>query len=104
MVQMTPAGGIEFMSPQPFVARTNSMALDAAQSAAALTSEWPANALNEMFLLRDQHGKPMAHFPYLVRLEDGRVIRGVTDKLGQAERISTGDKPLKMTIGPDIQN
>ena len=62
------------------------------------------DALNEMFVLRDQHGKPLAHFPYVVRLEDGRVIRGVTDKLGQAQRIYTGDKPLKATIGLDIQN
>jgi type VI secretion system secreted protein VgrG len=104
MVQMTPAGGIEFMSPQALKAQTSSMALDAPQSAAALTSEWPADSLNEMFVLRNQHGKPMAHFPYVIEVEDGRVIRGMTNKLGQAERVYTGDKPLKMKIGPDTQN
>ena len=59
------------------------------------------DSLNEMFVLRDQNGKPVANFQYKVTLANGRVVRGVTDKLGQAQRLDTGCKALKMLIQAD---
>jgi type VI secretion system secreted protein VgrG len=59
---------------------------------------------DEMFVLKDQHGDPIADFAYKVTLGDGKVYRGVTNEKGEAMRIGTGSKAMGMKFEPDIDD
>lgn len=56
---------------------------------------------NEMFVLHDQKGRPIKNFPYQIKLANGRVVTGITDKHGRAQRIGTGEQVIDMHFGVD---
>jgi uncharacterized protein (DUF2345 family) len=57
---------------------------------------------NEQFVLQDElSGEPMIHTPYKIVLDDGRVMRGVTDEAGRTLRIGTGGKAVGLKLMPD---
>jgi uncharacterized protein (DUF2345 family) len=58
---------------------------------------------NEMFVLKDKKGNPVANFPYQIQLENGRVVRGVTDEMGRTQRVGSGAASSGLSIKPDVQ-
>jgi hypothetical protein len=43
----------------------------------------------------------MIHTPYKIVLDDGRIVRGVTDEAGRTLRIGTGGKAVGLKLMPD---
>jgi type VI secretion system secreted protein VgrG len=87
MVQMTPAGGIEFMSPQPFVAHTSSMSLTAPANGQVAIPKLPTGDLKQqmIFTLRSHPGaaSPMVLEPYTLYKDGAEIAKGVTDENGE---------------------
>ena len=57
---------------------------------------------NELLVLRDRKGRPVAHFPYRLTLADGRVVSGVTDSQGRTRRLGSGERPMSIRLEHDI--
>ncbi|MFY7939919.1 MAG: DUF2345 domain-containing protein, partial [Burkholderiaceae bacterium] len=59
----------------------------------------PETALyNEMLVLHDKKGRPVANFPYRITLGNGRVISGITDSQGRTQRVGSADAPVPLHI------
>jgi type VI secretion system secreted protein VgrG len=59
---------------------------------------------NEMFVLKDKRGNPVANFPYQVTLADGHIVRGITDEFGRTQRVGSGMASSSLRIDPDVNN
>ncbi|WP_428719098.1 type VI secretion system Vgr family protein [Undibacterium curvum] len=53
---------------------------------------------NEMFVLQDMAGRPVAHFAYHIQTASGRIINGVTDTSGCAQRVGSGNQSANLEI------
>ncbi|MGL4666947.1 MAG: DUF2345 domain-containing protein, partial [Saezia sp.] len=56
---------------------------------------------NEMFVLKNKKGELIKNFRYKIVREDGKKFFGKTNNKGETQRISTGNKKLKINIYPD---
>ncbi|URI10845.1 type VI secretion system tip protein VgrG [Aquincola tertiaricarbonis] len=57
---------------------------------------------NELLVLRDRKGRPVAHFPYRLTLANGRIVSGVTDSQGRTQRLGSGERPMSIRLEHDI--
>ena len=80
------------------------IAMDGAKSLPATLMVPPTkDPFNEMFVLKDKKGNPVANFPYQIKLENGRVVRGVTDEMGRTQRVGSGVASSGLSIHADGQ-
>ena len=80
------------------------IAMDGAKSLpVALMVPPTKDPFNEMFVLKDKKGNPVANFPYQIELENGRVVRGVTDEMGRTQRVGSGVARSGLIIHADVQ-
>jgi type VI secretion system secreted protein VgrG len=78
------------------------VAMDGAKSLPAnLTVPPTKDPFNEMFVLQDKKGNPVANFPYKVTLANGRVVQGITDAQGATQRVGSGVNTSGIQIEPN---
>ena len=63
--------------------------------------EMPKEPLDEMFVIRDQHGPVVPNFKYKIVTDSGRIYRGVTNERGETLRIGTGVKVVNLRVYAD---
>ena len=61
----------------------------------------PREPLDEMFVIRDQHGQVVPNFKYKIVTDSGRIYRGVTNERGETLRIGTGVKVVNLRVYED---
>jgi type VI secretion system secreted protein VgrG len=93
-------GGIEHGTSGSYTVHRGSYAA-AAGAAVPIQPEPEITPYNEMIVIKDKKGKPVADFPYRIVRADGRVVRGVTDAQGRTQRVGTGDASQALHIEPD---
>lgn len=61
----------------------------------------PQDPFNEMFVLKDPKGLPVAGFAYKIVAGDGKVFRGVSNEKGETIRLSSGYDVTQLEISAD---
>ena len=57
---------------------------------------------DEMFVIKDTLGNPVAGFAYKITTDEGRIYRGVTNEKGETLRVHTGNKPVDIVFSEDF--
>lgn len=82
-IQITPAGGLEFFSPQTPQFHTAAVNLGTPKSVTEVIQSSPTSKFNEKLRMVAPDGKPYANTKYKLTRADGGVTEGVTDAKGQ---------------------
>lgn len=61
----------------------------------------PQDPFNEMFVLKDPKGLPVAGFAYKIVTGDGKVFRGVSNEKGETIRLSSGYDASQLEVYAD---
>ncbi|MDO5543983.1 MAG: DUF2345 domain-containing protein [Acinetobacter sp.] len=61
----------------------------------------PQDPFNEMFILKDPKGIPVAGFSYKIVTGDGKVFRGISNEKGETIRLSSGYDVTQLKILAD---
>lgn len=61
----------------------------------------PIGNYDEMFVVKDDEGKPIPHFKYKLVTADGETIRGVTNEKGETARIESSVNKDKLDLYAD---
>lgn len=56
---------------------------------------------DEMYVIKDQQGKPIPNFAYKITVGNGPAIYGYTNENGETERIHSGSRTAALTITAD---
>jgi hypothetical protein len=56
---------------------------------------------DEMYVIKDQQGKPIPNFAYKITVGNGPAIYGYTNENGETERIHSGSRTATLTITAD---
>ncbi|MET3108156.1 type VI secretion system secreted protein VgrG [Oxalobacteraceae bacterium GrIS 2.11] len=56
---------------------------------------------NEMFVLREQNGRPVSNFAYAIQTPSGEIVSGRTDSKGLAVRTGTGNQTEDLHLKPE---
>ena len=91
------AGGIEEGTSGNWAAHAASHDLNGPKSL-PVQSLPDLSPYNEMLVLRDKKGRPVANFPYKLTLGDGRVVSGITDSQGRTQRAGSGNAPTAVRM------
>lgn len=59
---------------------------------------------DEMFVLKNSSGAPIAGFKYKIIDNDGNIFYGVTNAKGETDRVLSGAKNSNLKVFPDDRN
>ncbi|MGO3645355.1 MAG: DUF2345 domain-containing protein, partial [Psychrobacter sp.] len=56
---------------------------------------------DEMYIVKDTLGNPVAGFSYKIETSEGKIYRGVTNDKGETIRVGTGHREVEFTLTAD---